>query len=74
VGIRRDCEPLQALLSSEARAADWLILWLDCDREGEAICQEARGGAAASAASLARSVPSRLCFRKRLALARRAAL
>jgi DNA topoisomerase-3 len=40
--VRRDCEPLQAMLRAEARRAAWLILWLDCDREGEAICHEAR--------------------------------
>lgn len=34
--------PLAAMLKAEARNAAWLILWLDCDREGEAIAKEAR--------------------------------
>jgi DNA topoisomerase-3 len=33
--VRRDCEALETLLKAEARGAQWLILWLDCDREGE---------------------------------------
>jgi len=37
-----DMEPLKNMLQSQSRNAGVIILWLDCDREGEAICDEVR--------------------------------
>jgi DNA topoisomerase-3 len=37
-----DMEPLKNMLQSQSRKANAIILWLDCDREGEAICEEVR--------------------------------
>lgn len=39
---RPDMEPLERLIQEQARRVQAVILWLDCDREGEAISDEVR--------------------------------
>ncbi len=38
--VVKDAEPIKRTLEREARQCNWLVLWLDCDREGENIAFE----------------------------------
>jgi DNA topoisomerase-3 len=46
--VRDKHQHLEQMLLHEARHAQWLILWLDCDREGEAIAEEVRPAVSAA--------------------------
>ncbi len=50
--VMDDKEPLRRTLQQEARRADWLVLWLDCDSEGEKIAADVRDVCVAARASL----------------------
>ncbi len=39
-GVLQDKAALRRNLETEARRCQWLVLWLDCDREGENISFE----------------------------------
>ena len=42
ITYRPDLEPLERMIKDQARQVHAVILWLDCDREGEAISDEVR--------------------------------
>jgi DNA topoisomerase-3 len=51
VRVRKDYQTIERNLTSEARGANMLVIWTDCDREGEHIgaeiarvCRRARAG------------------------------
>ena len=53
---------MPAFLASEAKGCDYIVLWLDCDKEGENICFEVLDSVRSSMRKLDRNTVFRAKF------------
>ena len=59
--LMQDKKPIERNLQQQARQAQWLVLWLDCDREGENIAFEVLGPLPSCSAAQGEGMPELVC-------------